>query len=121
MKKNDCADSINPIQDGGQPPPPTGFSPVTFRKDRISTLNFLTFSFNFFCHTGVKCQGYTLCKSQIIEFKPNLPLKKVVLWSNPYKTRVISSLMEMLGLPDFVEMTASTIQFKSRDKVLLQT
>ena len=64
---------------GGNPPPPTGFSPVTFRKDRISTLNFLTFSFNFFCHTGVKCQGYTLCKSQIIEFKPNLPLKKVVL------------------------------------------
>ena len=52
---------INPIQDGGGEPkmPPTSFSPVTSANVGISPQNFLTFSFNPFCHTGVKFQVFT--------------------------------------------------------------
>ena len=42
--------------------------------------------------------------------------------SNPYKIKVmITSLIEMLQLPNFGLMTTSTEQFESRDKVWLVT
>ena len=34
---------------------------------------------------------------------------------------MITSLMEMLELPNFGHMTTSTMQFESREKILLQT
>ena len=43
-------------------------------------------------------------------------------WSYPYKIEVmITSLMEMLTLPNFGHMTTSTIKFESRDQILLVT
>ena len=43
-------------------------------------------------------------------------------WSYPYKVEVmITSLMEMLTLTNFGNMTTSTIKFESRDKILLVT
>ena len=44
------------------------------------------------------------------------------LWSNPYKSEVmITSLVEMLELPNFGRMIISTLQFESCDKILLVT
>ena len=42
-------------------------------------------------------------------------------WSYPYKIEVITSVMEMLTLPNFGHMTTSTIKFESRDQILLVT
>ena len=48
---------------------------------------------------------------------PPLPV-----FSNPYKIKVmITSLIEMLELPNFGLMTTSTVQLESRDKVWLVT
>ena len=41
------------------PPPPTSSSPVTSTNVGISLKNFLTFSFNSFCQTGVQFQVCT--------------------------------------------------------------
>ena len=46
----------------------------------------------------------------------NLNQKNGFFWSNPYKVEVI---IEMLELPNFDDMTTSTIEFQSRDKILL--
>ena len=42
-----------------KPPPPTSSSPVTSTNVGISLKNFLTFSFNSFCQTGVQFQVCT--------------------------------------------------------------
>ena len=69
-------------------------------------------------HFGYRSQGYNSCQSQIIEPEPRAPLKK----TNPYKIQVvITSLIEMPGLPNFGHMTAFAIEFQSRDKILLMT
>ena len=48
------------------------------------------------------------------------PQKKWFFWSNPHKVEaMITSLTEMLELPNFVHMTAFTLWFKSPDKILL--
>ena len=52
-----------------------------------------------------------------------LPLKKSgFFWSNPYKVEVmITSLTEMLELPNFAHMAKFTLLFESRDAVSLVT
>ena len=79
--------------------PPTSFSPVTSANIGISPKNFLTFSFNPFA------------LPHIVELEPKPPLKKKwFFWSNPYKIEVvITSLIEMLQLPNFGHMNTSTI------------
>ena len=43
-------------------------------------------------------------------------LSKNVFWSNPYKVKVkMISLIEILELPNFGDMTLLTIRFQSRD------
>ena len=46
----------------------------------------------------------------IIELEPRLPLKKAVFWSNSYKIEImITSLTEMLKLPNICHMTTFTL------------
>ena len=46
--------------------------------------------------------------------------QKRFFWSSPYKIEVmITSLTEMLELPNFVHMTTFTLLLESRDKTLL--
>ena len=46
----------------------------------------------------------------------------MVFWSNPYKIGVMkTSFIEMLELPIFGRMTASTIRFVPNEKILLVT
>ena len=48
--------------------------------------------------------------------------KKLFFWSNPYKIEVmITSLIEMLELPNFGHMTTSAVSLKSRDGIFLMT
>ena len=53
------------------------FLSATSTNVRISHQSFLTFSFDPFFLTGVKFQGHTSCQSQIIEFEPRVPFRKV--------------------------------------------
>ena len=93
---------INPIQDGwGQKKNPTSFSPVTSANVGISSQNFLKFSFS-------------PCKIPSLYLVPvpnhctstkTTPQKKWFFWSNRYKIEVvITSLIEMLELPNFGHM-----------------
>ena len=52
---------------------PTIFSPVTSTNVGINLKNFLTFSFNPFCHTDVKFQGHTLYQPKIVVLESRLP------------------------------------------------
>ena len=83
---------------------------VCFLNIGNSTQNFLTFSFNPFCHTGAKFQRSYLDPVPNIGLEAKAPLKKSwFLWSNPYKIGVIkNSFIEMLKLPNFDYMTTST-------------
>ena len=58
-----------------------------------------------------------------MKLEPRPPLKKMwFFWSNSYKTEVvITSLIEMLELPNFGHMIASTIWLDSPKKILLVT
>ena len=77
LLKLDHCNNVKPIQDGGQKKrPPTCFSSVTSTNVGISPQNFLDFSFNSFCHTGVKFQVCTQYQSQIIELEPRPLLKQ---------------------------------------------
>ena len=81
----------------GQKDPPIIFSPVTSTNVGISPQNILTFSFNPFA-------------SLIFKPEPRPPLKKAFFWSNLYKIEVlITSLIEMLQLPNIGRMNTSTI------------
>ena len=103
---------INPIQDGGgaKSPPPTSFSPVTSTNVGFGSQNFLTFSFNPF---ATLVQNFKLVPSaspNLLNLDQDHPSKKWFFWSNPYNIEVvITSLIEMLQLPNFGHMNTSTI------------
>ena len=103
---------------------PNSFSPVTSASVGISFQNFLTFSFNTFAKLVWNFKAIPSAsseqprqdgsgnevESQIIELEPEAPFKKKFFWSNPYKVKVtVTSLIEMLELSNFGDMTPSTI------------
>ena len=101
------------------PSPPPNFSPVTSTNVAISPQNFLTFRF---CHTGVTCRFAPSASPKLLNLNQEHPSKKRFFWSNPYKIEVaITSLIEMLELPNFGHMNVSTIKLISHDKILLVT
>ena len=112
-------DFLNPIQDEGMErrgggegtaKPPYQFFSCNFYKRRNQPLKLSDFQFQPLCHTGVKFQGHTQCQSQIIELQLTAPLKKLFFLVNLYKIDVmITSLIEMLELPNFDHMINSTI------------
>ena len=62
----------------------------------------------------------TSASPKLLNLNQDHPSKKAVFWPNPYKIEImITSLIEMLELPNFGHMTTSTILFQSRDKILL--
>ena len=57
---------------------------------------------------------------KLLNLNQEPPSKNWFPWSNPYKIEVIiASPAEMLKLPNFGLMNTSTIQFESRDEILL--
>ena len=112
------------IQDGrGQKDPPTSFSPVTSTNVEISPQNFLTFNFNRFVTLVLNFNAIPSTSTKLLNLNQDQTSKKWFFWSYPYKIEVmiimITSLIEMLELPNFGHMTTSTIQFDSLDKILL--
>ena len=101
---------IYPIGWRSQNGPPTSFSPVTSTKVRLSSQNFLTFSFNLFVTLVQTFKAIPIVSSKLLSLNQDYPSKKVFFWSNPYKIEVmITSLIEMLELPNFGRMITSAI------------
>ena len=106
----------------GPPLPLTRFSHVTPTNVWISPQNFLTFSFKPFATLMQIYSSYLVSVPNYWTWTKTTPQKKWFIWSNGYKLEVmINSLIEMLELPNFSQVTTSTIWFKSGDKVLLVT
>ena len=98
---------------------PNSFSPVTSTNVGLSSKNFLPFTFNPF---ATLVQSFRIIPSdnpKLLNLNQDYPSKKVFFWSNCYKIEVmITSLEEMLELPNFGHMTKL---FDSRDNILLVT
>ena len=98
---------------GAKSPPPsaTSFSSVTSTNVRISPQNFLTFSFNPFDRLVQNFKFVPSAGPKLLNLNQDHPSKKKqFFWSNPYKIEVIiTSLIQMLELPNFGHMTKSTI------------
>ena len=97
---------LNPIQDEGRgqkaPATSSSFSPVTSTNVGISLQNYLAFTFNIFATLVPVPNYWTWTKTT--------PQKRRFFWSNPYNIEVvITSLIEMLQLPNFGHMNTSTI------------
>ena len=101
---------------GKKPPPPspshplTSFSPVTTKNVGLSPQNFLTFSFNPFATLLQSFKVIPSASPKLLNLNQDHPSKKWFFWSNPYKIDVmVTSLIEMLELPNFGHMTTSII------------
>ena len=95
---------------GGQKGPPTSFSRVTSRNVRTSFQNFLTFSFNLLPYWCKISGSYLVPLPNYWTWTKTTPQKKRFFWSNPYKIEImITSVIEMLELPNFGHMTTSTV------------
>ena len=103
---------------GVQKVPSTSFSPVTSTNVRISTQNFLTFSFNPFDRLVYNFKFVPSARPKLLDLNRDHPSKKQFFWSNPYKIEVmITSVIQMLELPDFGHMTTSTYNLSNVTKL----
>ena len=106
---------------GGKKATPTSFSPVTSINVALSPENFPTFSFNPFATLVQNFMVIPSSSTKSLNLNQDHPLQKL-FWSNSYKIDVmITSLIEMLVLLNLGHMTTPTIQFESRDEILLVT
>ena len=92
------------------PPQPYQFSPVISANLGISPRNFMTFKISNFKAIHKTSRRHLVPVSNHWTWTKNTFQKSVFFWSNPYKIEVvITSLIEMLELPNFADMTRSTI------------
>ena len=106
---------------GSKKATPTSFSPVTSINVALSPENFPTFSFNPFATLVQNFMVIPSSSTKSLNLNQDHPLQKL-FWSNSYKLGVmITSLIEMLVLLNLGHMTTPTIQFESRDEILLVT
>ena len=106
---------------GSKKATPTSFSPVTSINVALSPENFPTFSFNPFATLVQNFMVIPSSSTKSLNLNQDHPLQKL-FWSNSYKIDVmITSLIEMLVLLNLGHMTKPTIQFESRDEILLVT
>ena len=92
------------------PPPSTSFFPITSTNVGISPKNFLAFSFNPLTH-WCKISGlYLVPVRNYWTWTKITPQKKQFFWSKQYKIEVmITSLIEMLQLPNFAHINTSNM------------
>ena len=105
--------SIKPIQDGEQKAPPpllTSFSPVTSTNVRISPKTFQLLVLTFLPHWCKISRLYLVPVPDYWIWTKTTRKKKWFFWSNPYKIEgTITSLIEVLELPNFGHMTTFII------------
>ena len=86
--------------------PPTSFFPATSTSIGISPRTFLTFSLHPFVTLVWNFKAIPGFSPRLLNLNQEHPLKKLVFRSNPYKIKVtITSLIEMLELPNFGHLT----------------
>ena len=89
---------------------PSIFSPVTSTNVGISSRNFLTFSFNPFPTMASNVKTIPSASPRLLHLDQKYPQKNCFFWTNPYEIEVmITSLIEMLQLPNFDHMTTTAI------------
>ena len=123
-KKQQRGIHFNTIQDEGwgQKDPHKSVPPVNFSNIETSPEHFLSFSFNFFVTLIQNFWAIPSASSTLFNLNQEYPLKNSIFRSNPNKIGVvITYLREMLDLPNFGHVTATTIWFKSNDKTLPMT
>ena len=110
-------DFLNPIQDrvgrgaggGGRKAPPTSFSPVTSTYELVPK-TFWLLVLTFLPHWYKTSRSYLVPVPNYWTSTDRTPQKHCLFWSNPYKIGVmITSVIEMLELPNFGHMITSTI------------
>ena len=96
---------------GGQAKrPPTSVLFVTSIKVGISPQNVLSFILNPFLRFGENFKTILIASPKLLNMNQDHLPKNWFSWSNPCKIEVmITSLIEMLELPNFGHMTTSTI------------
>ena len=93
-----------------RPSPLISFAPVFSTSVGLSPQNFLTFSFNPFSTLVLNFKVIPTASPKFLNLNQDHPSKKWFFWSNPYKIEVmITSLIEILGSPNFGHMTTSTV------------
>ena len=105
---------FNPIQDGGggKKTPYQFFTdnPVTSTNEGLRPQYILTFGLTFLSHWCKISRSYLVPVPNYWTWTKTTPQKKQFFWSNPYKIEVmITSPIEMLELPNFGQVTTSTI------------
>ena len=103
---------FNPIEvrEDKKGPLLTSFSPVTSTNKEISPKNFMTVSSDSFTTLLSKVKVIASASPKLLNLNQDYSSKKCFFWSNPYKIEImITSLIEMLELPNVGHMTTSTI------------
>ena len=104
------------------PPHPTSFSSVTPTNVGISSKTFWLLDLALLEHWRKISNLYLVPVPNYWTSTKTTSQKKRFFWSNPFKIEVvISSIIEMLELPNFGHMNKSIIQFESRNEILLVT
>ena len=100
----------------------TSFSLVTSTNLGISPKTFWLLVLTLLSHWCKTSRLYLVPVLNYWTSTRSTPQKNWFFWSNSYKIEVmIISLIEMLELPNFSNMTKSTIQFETHDEMLLVT
>ena len=88
----------------------SSFSLITSADIGISSQKFLTFNFNLSATLVLNFKAIQVPVLNYWIWTKNTPQKNCFFWSNPFKIEVmITSLIEMPYLPNFDQMTTSTI------------
>ena len=100
--------------------PSTSISTGTSANVKISTQNFLAFSFNHIVTLVWNFKATPSSSPKLLNLNQEHLSKNCFFRSNPYKIEVmITFLIKMLELPNFGHLTTSTIWFDSRDKTVI--
>ena len=95
---------------GGKKVPPISFSSVTSANVGISPQSVLTFSFDPFATLVQNFKVEPISSPKLLNLNQDYPSKKGFYWSNLYKIELMmTSLTEMLELPNFSHMTTFTL------------
>ena len=89
--------------------PPTCFSAVAYTDVGISSKNVLTLSFNPFATSVSNLKTIPSARTKLLDLNQDHPSKKCFLRLNVYNIEVmLTSLIEMLELPNLSHMTTFT-------------
>ena len=111
--------SINPIPIQANTSPIYQFFPLTSLNTVISLQNFVTFTLNSFSTLLLKVKTMPSTNSKFMTLNHDLPSGNVFQQDNNKYEVMITSLTEILELPNFIHIRISTIQSELRKEIFL--